>query len=121
MASSKFEVPKELEEKALEALETSRDTGKIRKGVNEVTKAVERGVAKLVLIGGNVEPPEIVMHLPMLCEEKKIPYLYIKEKEDIGEAAGLMVSTASASIVEEGKAKKLVEEVVKEVEKVKGK
>jgi large subunit ribosomal protein L7Ae len=118
MANVKFEVPKEVSDKALEALETARDTGKIRKGVNEVTKAVERGVAKLVLIGADVEPPEVVMHLPMLCKEKDITYLYIPQKTDIGSAAGLHVGTASACIVEEGKAKDLVADVIDKIKKI---
>jgi len=118
MANLKFEVPKEVSNKALEALETARDTGKIRKGVNEVTKAVERGTAKLVLIGANVDPPEIVMHLPMLCREKDIPYLYIPEKNDIGAAIGLYVGAASACIVEEGKAKDLIADVIDKVKKI---
>ena len=110
MAYVKFETPKELQEKALQALENARESGKIRKGTNEVTKAVERGNAKLVVIGSDVDPPEIVMHLPMLCEEKNIPYLYTP-KADIGEAVGIHVPTASACIVEAGKAKDLVAEI----------
>lgn len=51
----KFDIPQELQDKALEALELARDTGKIRKGTNEVTKAIERGVAQLVLIGEDVQ------------------------------------------------------------------
>jgi len=56
MGYVKFEVPKEVADKALEALEVSRDSGKIKKGTNEVTKAIERGNAKLVLIGNDVNP-----------------------------------------------------------------
>jgi len=114
----KFEVPEEVSNKALEALETARDTGKIRKGVNEVTKAVERGIAKLVLIGGNVEPAEVIMHLPMLCKEKDIAYLFIEDKGDIGASAGLHVGTASACIVEEGKAKDLVANIIDKINKI---
>jgi large subunit ribosomal protein L7Ae len=118
MTYVKFEVPKELQEKALDALEKARDTGKIRKGTNEVTKAVERANAKLVLIGGDVEPAEIVMHLPMLCEEKKIPYLYVP-KADIGQAVGIHVPTAAGCIVEEGKAKDDVADVAEKVAQLK--
>ncbi len=118
MSYVKFEVPKELQEKALDALEKARDTGKIRKGTNEVTKAVERANAKLVLIGGDVEPAEIVMHLPMLCEEKKIPYLYVP-KADIGQAVGIHVPTAAGCIVEEGKAKDDVADVAEKVAQLK--
>ncbi|HEX54659.1 MAG: 50S ribosomal protein L7ae [Candidatus Altiarchaeales archaeon] len=118
MTYIKFDVPKELEEKALEVLEIARDTGRIRKGTNEVTKAVERGNAKLVLIGNDVKPEEIVMHLPMLCEEKKIPYIYAP-KAEIGESSGIHVPAASACIIEEGKAKELLEEVITALKKIK--
>ena len=118
MGYVKFETPKELQEKALGALEQARDTGKIKKGTNEVTKAVERGNAKLVLIGSDVEPPEIVMHLPMLCEEKKIPYLYTP-KAEIGAAVGIHVATATGCIVEEGKAKDDVADVAEKLKELK--
>jgi large subunit ribosomal protein L7Ae len=99
-------------------LETARESGKVRKGTNEVTKAVERGVAKLVLIGSDVQPPEIVMHLPMLCEEKKIPYIYVA-KEGIGEAVGISVPTAAGCIVEEGKSKDLISDIAEKVAELK--
>jgi len=118
MGYVKFEAPKELQEKALSALEQARDTGKIRKGTNEVTKAVERGNAKLVLIGSDVEPPEIVMHLPMLCEEKKIPYIFAP-KAEIGPAVGIHVPTATACIVEEGKAKDEVADIAEKLKELK--
>ena len=103
----KFEIPEEIQNKALEALEIARDTGKVKKGSNEATKAVERNIAQLVLIGSDVEPEEIVMHLPPLCEEKQIPFVYITKQNDIGSAA--------AAIVKSGKAKDLVEEIAKQI------
>ncbi|HHQ45374.1 MAG TPA: 50S ribosomal protein L7ae [Candidatus Altiarchaeales archaeon] len=110
MSYVKFEVPDELREKALDVLEEARKSGKIKKGTNEVTKAVERGKAKLVIIGKDVEPQEIVMHLPMLCAEKEIPYLFAP-KADIGGAVGIHVATAAGAVVEEGKAKDKLAEV----------
>ncbi|OYT41919.1 MAG: 50S ribosomal protein L7ae [Candidatus Aenigmarchaeota archaeon ex4484_224] len=115
----KFETPKELAEKALKALEIARNSGKIKKGTNETTKAVEKGIAKLVLIAEDVDPEEIVMHLPPLCEEKNVPYLYVPSKIELGRYAGIDVAAASACIVEEGEAKELVEEIIKEIEKIK--
>ena len=111
----KFEIPEEIQNKALEALEIARDTGKVKKGSNEATKAVERNIAQLVLIGSDVEPEEIVMHLPPLCEEKQIPFVYITKQNDIGSASGLEVGSAAAAIVKSGKAKDLVEEIVKQI------
>ncbi len=107
----KFEVPQELQDKALEAVELARDTGKIRKGTNEVTKAIERGIALLVIIGEDVQPEEIVAHIPALADEKKVPYIFIKKQEEIGAASGLEVGCAASAIVDAGKAKALVDEI----------
>ncbi len=111
----KFEIPDDIQNKALEALEIARDTGKVKKGSNEATKAVERSIAQLVLIGADVEPEEIVMHLPPLCDEKQITYIFISKQNDIGAASGLDVGSAAAAIVKPGKAKELVEEIAKQV------
>jgi len=111
----KFEVSEEIQNKALEALEIARDTGKIKKGANEATKSIERSLAALVLIGGDVEPEEIVMHLGPLCEEKKIPYLFINKQNDIGAASGLEVGSTAAAIVKPGKAKDLIDEIAKQI------
>jgi large subunit ribosomal protein L7Ae len=113
----KFTVPKEVAEAAYEALKIASETGKIRKGTNEATKSIERGKAKLVLIAENVTPPEVVAHLPLLCEERKAPYVYVPDKQKIGEALGLGVGSAAAAIEETGDAEKLIAEIV---EKVKG-
>jgi len=113
----RFEVPPEIAEKAYEAVKKARESGgKVRKGTNETTKAVERGIAKLVVIAEDVDPPEVVMHLPLLCEEKKVPYIYVPSKKKLGEAAGIEVAAASVAIVEEGDAKNLVAELAKAYE-----
>ena len=105
------EVSKELQEKAYEAVEIAKKTGKIRRGTNEVTKIIERGIAKLVVIAENINPPEIIMHLPVLCEEKGIAFVHVPSKEDLGAAAGLDVPTASIAIIQEGDAKELIREI----------
>ncbi|NYB52491.1 MAG: 50S ribosomal protein L7ae [Methanobacteriaceae archaeon] len=115
----KFDVPKELADKAYEALEIARDTGKVGKGSNEVTKAVERGDAVLVLIAEDVDPAEIIAHLPVLAEEKEIPYVYIPTKDELGEAAGLNVGTASACIIDAGEGEDLIKDIVEKVEELK--
>ena len=110
-----FEVSDEIQNKALEAVESARETGKIKKGSNEATKAVERGIAQLVLIGADVEPAEIVMHLGPLCEEKKVPYIFVSKQNDIGAASGLDVGSAAAAIVKPGKAKETIEDLAKQL------
>ncbi|MGC8568635.1 MAG: 50S ribosomal protein L7Ae [Nitrososphaeria archaeon] len=116
----KFDTPEELAKAALDAVRQAKETGKIRKGTNEVTKAVERGEAKLVIIAEDVDPPEIVMHLPLICTERKIPYLYVKSKKELGAAAGLQVQAASVAIVDPGQAKPLVDQIVSQLSKLIG-
>ncbi|MDI6826016.1 MAG: 50S ribosomal protein L7Ae [Candidatus Aenigmarchaeota archaeon] len=116
---TEFEIPKDLIDKVLQAIEIAKNTGKIKKGTNETTKAIERGVAKLVVIAKDVEPKEIVMHLPILCEEKKCDYVYVPSKEELGRAVGINVSTASACVVEPGEAKDLVEDIIRKIKTMK--
>jgi large subunit ribosomal protein L7Ae len=105
------EVSKEMLEKAYEAIEVAKASGKIRKGTNEVTKAVEKGNAKLVVVASDVNPPEIIMHLPVLSKEKGVPCVKAGSKEELGAAAGLGLSTTTVAIVKEGDAAKLIKEV----------
>jgi large subunit ribosomal protein L7Ae len=99
------------EDKILHAVEIARNTGKVKIGTNEATKAIERGVAKLVVVAQDTEPKEIIMHLSPLCNEKKIPYVEVKSKKDLGRAAGINVTTAAIAVTEEGDAKKDIEEI----------
>jgi len=117
----RFQVPDDLAEKVYEAVSKARQSGKIRKGVNETTKAVERGLARLVVIAVDVDPPEIVMHLPYLCDEKKIPYVYVPSKKRLGEAAGIEVQASSAAIIEPGEAEPLVREIIERVKELRAK
>jgi len=87
-----------------EIIETAKKTGKIDKGVNEVTKSIERGVAKLVVYAEDVNPKEIVQHLPILCKEKNIPCVAVDSKQKLGAAAGINVGTSAIAIIESGKA-----------------
>src|SRR6266851_699204 len=115
----RFQVPKEAVDKTYQILQVAKDTGKLRKGTNESTKAIERGIAKLVVIAEDVEPPQVVAHLPILCEERKIPYLYVPSKLELGKSAGLDVGSAAISVVEPGDAAQSLKEVLKIVENIK--
>lgn len=113
MANLNAEIPKEIADKAYEAIEIARKTGKIKKGSNEVTKVVERGTAKLVVIAKDVNPQEVIMHLPPLCEEKGITCVVVPSREDLGAASGLNVSTSAVAIIKEGDAADLIKELSK--------
>ena len=104
---------KEIQDKAYEAIELAKKTGKIKKGINEVTKSVEKGLAKLVIIANDVNPPYIIIHIKPLCEEKETFLVEVNSKEDLGAAAGLNVGTSAVAITKEGDAKDLIEEIKK--------
>lgn len=114
-----FDVPKEVAEKVYEFVEMARDSGQIRKGTNEATKAIERGIAKLVVIAEDTEPPEIVMHLPPLCREKSIAYVFVPSKKELGAAAGIEVQSAAIAVTNEGKGKKDLDELLKKINSLK--
>lgn len=113
----RFETPKELVNQIYEVVERARDTGKVRKGVNEVTKQVERRQAKLVVMAEDVSPEEILAHLPLLCEDRSVPYLYVPSKEELGAASGLMVSTAAVAITDLGEGEEMAGEILEKIGK----
>src|SRR6059036_1865717 len=115
----KFQVPKEAVDKTYQLLQAAKDTGKLRKGTNETTKAIERGIAKLVVIAEDVQPPEVVAHLPIICEEKKIPYVFVPSRAQIGPAIGIDVPTASAAVIEAGEGSQILEQVTQELTRLK--
>jgi large subunit ribosomal protein L7Ae len=115
----KFEVSKETIDKAYQVVQLAKDSGKIRKGTNESTKAIERGIAKLVLIAEDVEPPQVVAHLPILCEERKIPYLFVPSKLDLGRSAGIDVGCAAVSVVEAGEGANTLKDLTTSAEHLK--
>lgn len=99
-----IDIPDKLETKTLDFIKTVIEkSGKIKKGMNETTKAIERGQAKLVIIAGDISPAEIVMHLPAISKEKKIPYVFIKKRTDLGKAAGLSIPCSALVITNLGK------------------
>ena len=87
-------------------IEKAKKTGKVDKGTNEVTKAVELGVAKLVVYAKDVEPKEIVAHLPALCKEKNIPCQEVDSKQKLGIAVGIGVKASAVAVIDAGEADK---------------
>ncbi len=115
----KYEVPKEVVDAAYEALQIASKTGIVRKGTNEATKAVERSIAKLIVIAEDVDPPEVIAHLPLLCDERKISYVFVPNKDKLGNAVGIDVPCASACIIKEGEATGLIKEIVTRIDQIK--
>jgi large subunit ribosomal protein L7Ae len=114
----KYDTPKELVDATFEALRMAKQTGKVRKGTNETTKAIERGIAKLVIIAEDVEPPEVVAHLPIICKERNTPFVFIPRKSDLGPILAIDVGAASVCILEAGEGQEILDQIITAVSKL---
>ena len=116
----KFEVPEDLSAATYEAIRVAAQTGKVKKGTNEATKAIERAISQLIVIAEDVEPPEVVAHLPIICEERKASYTFVPSRQELGKALGIEVTCGAAAILDSGDAKHIIDQVNNSIEKIKG-
>lgn len=122
MSYIKFKIPDKLKtqiKNALSDIAGARDS-KIRKGMNEVTKSIERSLAKIVIMAEDVSPPEILYHVPLLCEEKKIPYAYLSTKKNLGNAVKLNIGASAIAVENAGTGnEKTIADLLKQIEAIK--
>ncbi len=116
----KFETPEDLVSPILEALRVAATSGKVKKGTNEATKAIERGSSKLIIIAEDVEPPEVVAHLPILCEEQGAAFVFVPTKQELGNSLGIEITSAAAAILDAGDAQHIVDQIIETISKLKG-
>ena len=118
MSYVKFKIPDKLRDQIKSMLNVIADTkdSKIRKGMNEVTKSIERGQAKFVVMAEDVSPPEILYHVPLLCEEKNIPYAYISSKKNLGNAVKINIGASSITIDNVGTGNEnILDDIIKQI------
>jgi len=116
----KFETPEDLVSPILEALRVAATSGKVKKGTNEATKAIERGSSKLIVIAEDVEPPGVVAHLPILCEEQGAAFVFVPTKKELGNSLGIEITSAAAAILDAGDAQHIVDQIIETIAKIKG-
>ncbi|XP_031569833.1 NHP2-like protein 1 [Actinia tenebrosa] len=73
----------------LDLLQQAVNYKQLRKGANEATKCLNRGVAEFIVMAADTEPLEILLHLPLLCEDKNVPYVFVRSKAALGRACGV--------------------------------
>ena len=94
-----FETPKDVQDSVYELVKlVANNNGRLKKGSNEVTKAAERGTAKMVVMAENVNPSELLAHIPLICKEKSIPFIYVEDQSYLAEAAGMTTGGKTAAI-----------------------
>ncbi|KAK7406443.1 hypothetical protein VNO78_08069 [Psophocarpus tetragonolobus] len=101
----------------------------LKRGVKEVVKSIRRGHKGLCVIAGNISPIDVITHVPILCEEADVPYIYVTSKEDLASAGAtkrptccvLVLTKPAKGEIEQGEQEKLksdYDQVVSEVTEV---
>ena len=83
----------------LDLVQQSANYKQLRKGANEATKTLNRGTTDLIILAADTEPLEIILHLPLLCEDKNVPYIFVKSKMALGRACGVSRPVVACSIL----------------------
>ncbi len=116
----KFAVPDDLKVLQEETIKKISKSGKIKIGINEVTKTIERGNAKFILIAEDVSPVEIVMHIPIISKEKKVPFSYVKTKDDLGKMVGISAKASCVAILDAGSLQKELSSLLDKIAEISG-
>merc|ERR1712119_272479 len=82
----------------LDLTQQASNYSQIKKGANEATKSLNRGISELIIMAADAEPIEILLHLPLLCEDKNVPYVFIPSKIALGRACGVSRAVVAASV-----------------------
>lgn len=86
--------------KILNLVQQANNYQQLRRGANEATKTLNRNQSELIILAADAEPLEILLHLPLLCEDKNVPYVFVRSKQALGRASGVQRSVVSCSIVQ---------------------
>lgn len=84
--------------KILDLVAQANNYKQLKKGANEATKTLNRGISEFIIMAADTEPLEILLHLPLLCEDKNVPYVFVPSKVALGRACGVSRPVISASI-----------------------
>ncbi|KAF7845855.1 hypothetical protein BT93_L0309 [Corymbia citriodora subsp. variegata] len=87
-----------LSQKILDTVQQASHQRQLEKGANEATKTLNRGVSEIIILAADTSPLAILLHLPLLCEDKNVPYVYVPSKTALGRACGVSRSVIAASI-----------------------
>ena len=83
----------------LDLVQQATNYKQLKKGANEATKTLNRGISELIIMAADTEPLEILLHLPLLCEDKNVPYVFVPSKVALGRACGVSRPVVSCSIL----------------------
>ena len=98
----------------LDLVQQATNYKQLKKGANEATKTLNRGISEFIVMAADTEPIEILLHLPLLCEDKNVPYVFVRSKAALGRACGVSRPVIACSVTtNEGS------QLVKQIDKLK--
>lgn len=106
--------------KILNLLQQALNYKQLRKGANEATKTLNRGLSEFIVMAADAEPLEILLHLPLLCEDKNVPYVFVRSKQALGRACGVSRPIIACSVTanEGSQLKSQITTVQQEIERL---
>lgn len=109
-----------LTKKIYELVEQAHNGKQLKKGANESTKTLNRGQSRLIIMAADAEPLEILLHLPLLCEDKNVPYIFVPSKEALGRACQVARQVVACSVVQKdgSQLSSQLDEVCQRIEKL---
>ena len=93
----RYETPEDVSNKIYELVQACNG-GRIKRGSNEVTKVALRKTAAFVVLAEDVNPPELVNHIPLICDDNSIPFGYVPSQEFLAKEAGMETGVKAASL-----------------------
>ncbi|GMI45205.1 hypothetical protein TrCOL_g3347 [Triparma columacea] len=72
----------------LDLVENAKKSNQLKLGVNEAAKCLNRSIAEIIILAADAQPVELLGHIPLLCEDKNVPYVFVVSKNALGKAAG---------------------------------
>jgi len=87
-----------LTQEILDLVQQSSHYRQLKKGANEATKTLNRGISEVIILAADTAPLAILLHLPLLCEDKNTPYVYVPSKMALGRACGVSRAVIACSI-----------------------
>ncbi|ODM94897.1 NHP2-like protein 1 [Orchesella cincta] len=109
-----------LTSKILNLVQQAANYQQLKKGANEATKTLNRGQSEFIVMSADAEPLEILLHLPLLCEDKNVPYVFVRSKQALGRACGVSRPVIAASVIsnEGSQLKPQIQTIQREIEKL---
>jgi len=110
----------QLTQNILDLVQQAANYKQLRKGANEATKTLNRGISEFIVMAADAEPLEILLHLPLLCEDKNVPYVFVRSKQALGRACGVSrpVISCSVTMKDGSQLKSQIEAIQSSIEKL---